>query len=124
MRGGGDPPRPQHCGDAEQQHIPETHHAAKLLLGVGGALRHLAHEVTSSAGISSSWRRKFCNSGSGAASNSGQEPKNSTWPSWRNTTRSASFLAKWVSCVTTTEVFRNFSFSRRMRSPVWAAMSG
>src|SRR5712671_2359405 len=58
-RRGRDPARPQHSRNAEQQHIPETHHAAKLLFYLGGSLRRLTQVVTSSAGINSSCRRKF-----------------------------------------------------------------
>ena len=46
----------------------------------GSARRRLAHEVTSSSGISSSWRRKLRRNGSGAASNPAHGPKYATRP--------------------------------------------
>ena len=70
-----DPPRPQHRGDAKQQHVPESHRAAQLMLRVGMRWARLAHDVTSNSGMSSSCRRKLRRNGSGAATNPAHGPK-------------------------------------------------
>src|SRR5208282_5375110 len=90
VRRGRNPTRPEHRGDVEKQHVPKTHHAAKLLFGIGGG--RFAHAVASSAGISASSSRKLRRKGSLDASKSAHVPKNRTLPSWRKITRSASFL--------------------------------
>ena len=104
VRRGRDPARPQHRGDIEEQDIPKSHHAAKLLFRICWSCGLIAHAVTSSAGISSSCSRKLRRNGSWEASSSAHVPKNFTPPSCRKITRSASFFARCVSCVTTMEV--------------------
>src|SRR5208282_5110714 len=116
------PSRPQHRRDVEEQHIPNAHHSRKLIFHF--ARRRSAHAVASRAGISSSCSRKLCRKGSFEFSSSCHVPKNATRPSWRKITRSASFFARCVSCVTTIEVFRNFVFNFRISSPICPAIKG
>src|SRR5256884_6391046 len=90
--------------DIEKKDVPETHLFRKLLDGIRGAVRRLAHRVWSSAGMRSSCLRKLTINGSSELSNPPQGPKYVTRPSCRKTMVSASFFAKCVSCVTTIEV--------------------
>ena len=54
---------------------------------------------------------KCLRNGSGELSNSGHVPKNATRPSCKKITRSASFFARCVSCVTTMEVLCSVCFN-------------
>src|SRR5262249_4653203 len=105
VRGDGDPTRPQDRSDIEEQDVPESHHARQLeFWGGRHSLPRSGQIFASKAGISWSWIRKLRRKGSLEASNSLHGPKKATRPSSRKTRWSASFLPKWVSCVTTTEV--------------------
>src|SRR6266566_3368055 len=65
--------------------VPETHLFRKLLDGIRGAVRRLAHRVWSSAGMRSSCLRKLTINGSSELSNPPQGPKYVTRPSCRKT---------------------------------------
>src|ERR1700690_1672648 len=117
VRGGGDPAGAKYGRNVEEQDIPKPHHARQMLFRIGRSA--LRHAVMSSAGISASSRRKLRRNGSWERSSSAHVPKNETRPSCRNMTRSASFLARCVSCVTTMEVLRNFDFNFKIRLLMW-----
>src|SRR6266699_59658 len=104
MRRGGAPAMREHGCDIEKTDAAEPHRLRKLLDGIRGAVRRLAHRVWSSAGMRSSCLRKLTINGSSELSNPPQGPKYVTRPSCRKTMVSASFFAKCVSCVTTIEV--------------------
>src|ERR1700720_3036293 len=116
------PGGPQKCPDVEKQDLPQAHGAAQVFFGF--RLRRIAHSVKSSAGINSSSSRKLRRNGSFEASSSFHVPKNPTRPSCRKITRSASFLARCVSCVTTIDVFCRVFFNFKIRSLMCAAIKG
>src|SRR5208282_2772166 len=115
---------PEDRRNVEEEDVPETHSPRQLFEWIGGAVRRLAHRVTSRAGINASCARKLCRDGSLEFSKSSHGPKKATRPSCKKTTVSASFFARCVSCVTTIEVRWNASFKRKIKSPICPAMMG
>ena len=106
------PTRPQYGRDVEQQHVPQSHHAAGGLIFRCGA----AVELTRSGPARESARLPAENCEETDPSNLpalATFRKIATRPSCRKITRSASFFARCVSCVTTIDVlcsvFFNFS---------------